>query len=225
MMMRETRGARSRSGDAAGVLSALLFVLALGSAVTQARPQDKLERSEQIDLFDRGRWSWQQPSKIMDALGVKPGMAVADIGAGYGFFTFGLADLVGKEGAVYANEVEAGFLEVIREDCRKKKITNVITVLGEPNDPKLPEGKIDLALMVNVMMYLENPQEFFANLKPCLKPDGIFAIVEWVKEKGFSQGKVKTTDEIRELLAAGGFSVVKVETFLPRQHIFVCRVT
>lgn len=205
----------------------VFFILCAASAgvlVSGGGQQGKIERSEQVDLFDRGRWSWQQPSKIMDTLGVEPGMAVADIGAGYGYFTLGLAGLVGEKGVVYANDIDERYLRVIEDDCRKKSITNVVTVLGEQNDPKLPEGELDLALMVDVMPYLADARQFLANVRRGLKPDGVFAAVEWVSEKVNRAGKIKSSEEIKALLEACGYSVVKVETFLPRQNVFVCRI-
>ncbi|MFO7732537.1 MAG: class I SAM-dependent methyltransferase [Candidatus Aminicenantes bacterium] len=221
-MMQDFLSSRLRQG----VLLAFVILCAAtaGGFVPGGGPQDKVERSEQIDLFDRGRWSWQQPSKIMDALGVELGMAVADIGAGYGYFTLGLAGLVGDKGVVYANDIDERYLRVIEDDCRKKNITNVVTVLGGQDDPKLPAGKLDLALMVDVMPYLADARQFLTNVRRGLKPDGVFAVVEWVSEKVNRAGKIKSSEEIKGLLEACGYSVVKVETFLPRQNVFVCRI-
>ena len=96
------------------------------------------------------------PTRVMDEIGVKPGMTVADVGAGDGWFTFYLAERVGPSGRVIAEDIDAQALEVVRERCAQEKVSNVSSWWEELEDPKLPAGTVDLALMVNVLSTIGN---------------------------------------------------------------------
>src|SRR5262245_19380289 len=95
------------------------------------------------------RDSWQHPEKVMDALGIKAGATVADVGAGEGYFTFRLAARVGPAGKVYAEDILEDRLEQIRALASKRKLAQIETVLGTTDDPRLPAGQMDVALVVN----------------------------------------------------------------------------
>src|SRR3954452_12647685 len=102
---------------------------------------DWLERSE--------REIEELPETALDKIGIQPGMVVADVGAGSGYFTVRLAKRVGPKGRVYAVDVQPEMLSIIRNRIAKEKLTNVETVLGSESDPRLPTGALDLILMVD----------------------------------------------------------------------------
>lgn len=87
---------------------------------------------------DADREVWQPPERIMDAVGVTEGMRVGEAGAGEGYLTFHLAKRVGDRGVVYANEISEGDLEIIRDRARREGVDNIVTVLGEIEDPRFP---------------------------------------------------------------------------------------
>src|SRR4029077_6090383 len=92
----------------------------------------------------------EQPEKALDALNLKPGMVVADIGAGVGYMSLRMAKRVGPSGKVYANDLQPEMLDLLRQNAAKAGIANVVTVLGDLADPKLPANTMDLVLLVDV---------------------------------------------------------------------------
>src|SRR5437773_401138 len=101
----------------------------------------------------------EEPAKLVKALDVKPGMVVADIGAGSGYHSFLLAPLVGETGKVLAVDIQPEMLKLIRDKAKAKKVTNVEAVKGTETDPKLPAGGVDLILMVDVYHEFASPFE------------------------------------------------------------------
>lgn len=166
----------------------------------------------------------EQPEKMLDALHIRPGMVVADIGAGVGYHAVRLAARVGAEGRVYATDIQPKMLEALRKNLQKRNITNVITVLSSDTATGLPPGAVDLALMVDVYHELREPERFLAALKLALKPDGRLSLIEFrgedpdvpIKE----EHKMTSGQAVREL-DASGFRLIEQAEFLPWQHILI----
>jgi SAM-dependent methyltransferase len=183
------------------------------------------ERTFQIEGWEKRLNSRQPPVKIMDTIGMKPGMVIGEIGAGRGRMTMWIADRVGDSGKVYANDIDRGALEHLMERCKRDGFQNVKIIIGEVEDPKLPVSALDIAFMINVYHHLDNPVPLIRNILPSLKPDGILAIVEcdpdkvdWGKDEGCNRKK----DMVRELKEAG-FEVVRIETFLDWDNIYIAK--
>src|SRR5579872_4689949 len=100
----------------------------------------------------------EQPDKALDELKIARGAVVADIGAGVGYMSWRLAERVGPAGKVYANDIQAQMLEQLRKNMQARHLGNVVPVLGELDDPKLPQGQLDLVLMVDVYHEFTQPQ-------------------------------------------------------------------
>src|SRR4051812_27796563 len=96
------------------------------------------------------RGAEEAPDQALGAIGLKRGDIVADIGAGVGYFSWRMAERVGQAGKVYANDIQPAMLNRLKENVAARKLTNVIPVLGTEDDPKLPPGAIDVALLVDV---------------------------------------------------------------------------
>jgi len=173
------------------------------------------------------RVKWQMPIRVMDEIGVKPGMTVADVGAGDGWFTFYLAERVGSPGRVIAEDIDAQALKLVRERCAQEKVSNVSVLVGGMEDPKLPAGAVDVALMVNVLSALGNAKTFLASLARSLKPDGRLVVIDWNPGKLYPQmAEQETKSALRRTLRQlqdADFEVVKVLDFLPTQTIWICR--
>lgn len=166
----------------------------------------------------------EAPSKAIAALKVLPGQVVADIGAGSGYYTVRLARAVGPKGRVYATDIQPGMLELLRGNVARAGLDNVTTVLGAPDDPKLPPGAIDLAIMVDVYHELASPQAFLQRLRPALKPDGRLVLLEFRKEDRrvpILEVHKMSVVEVRQELEAEGFRLSAVLNDLPWQHILV----
>jgi ubiquinone/menaquinone biosynthesis C-methylase UbiE len=139
--------------------------------------------------------------------------------------TMWLAERVGDSGRIYANDIDTESLESLRQRSEREGFENVEIVVGEEEDPNLPAGVLDIAFMINVYHHLEEPVPLIRSLLPSLKPDGILAIVEcdpekvdWGKDEGCT-----TKDEMAEELKDGGFAIVRTETFLNEDNIFIAR--
>ena len=89
------------------------------------------------------RDSWQQPEKIMDSLGIGPGMIIGEAGAGDGYFTFHLSKRVGSDGKIYANDIDKKALQRIDDKCKEDSVCNITTVMGKVDDPLFPKGELD----------------------------------------------------------------------------------
>jgi ubiquinone/menaquinone biosynthesis C-methylase UbiE len=166
----------------------------------------------------------EQPEKALDALNLKPGMVVADIGAGVGYMSLRMAKRVGPSGKVYANDLQPEMLAKLRENAAQAKITNVVTVLGDVADPKLPANAMDLVLLVDVYHEFSQPQQMLRKIRETLKPDGRLVLLEYraedpnvpiIAEHKMTVGQVKTE------LEAEGFVLQPVIETLPRQHILI----
>jgi tRNA A58 N-methylase Trm61 len=174
---------------------------------------------------DADRLTWQPPDEIMDAVGITEGMRIGEAGAGEGFFTFPLARRVGDSGVVYANEISAGDLETIRERADREGVDNIVTVLGEIEDPLFPERDLDLIIMVYVLHHLDRPVEFLQNLEGYLKPGAPVVIVE--KNHDVERHRAPhfmTGEQILETIEEAGYELERTETFLPRDTIYIYRV-
>jgi ubiquinone/menaquinone biosynthesis C-methylase UbiE len=178
-----------------------------------------LERSE--------REVEEMPETALDAIGVRPGMVVADIGAGVGYFSVRLAKRVGANGKVFANDVQPEMLTMLKERAAKAHVDNVIEpVLGTESDPKLPKASMDLVLLVDVYHEFSQPQAMLRRIRESLKPDGRLVLLEYRKEDPripIRPEHKMSVEEVKTEVSAEGFRLDKVLKDLPRQHIFIFR--
>jgi ubiquinone/menaquinone biosynthesis C-methylase UbiE len=186
------------------------------SPVMGAAGADWLERKE--------RETEEKTEAALDALGIKPGMVVADIGAGSGYMSLRLAVRVGSTGKVYAEDVQPEMLALLRQNQAKAKLSNIETILGSETDPKLPAGKMDLILLVDVYHEFSQPQKMLRKIREALKPDGRLVLLEYRKEDPTIPIRPEHKMSVREVrmeLGAEGFRLADVIETLPRQHILI----
>jgi ubiquinone/menaquinone biosynthesis C-methylase UbiE len=168
----------------------------------------------------------EQPDKAIDALQLTPGMTVADIGAGTGYMTLRMARRVGPTGKVYGVDIQQIMIDRLTANARRAGLTNVEPVLGTSADPRLPAGRIDLALMVDVYHELSQPQAMLDALHRALKPSGRLVLLEYRKEDPSIPIRPEhemTVAQARQELEASGFLLSQVIETLPRQHILIFR--
>jgi tRNA A58 N-methylase Trm61 len=165
----------------------------------------------------------EHPDQALDELKIAKGATVADIGAGVGYMSWRLAERVGPTGKVYANDIQAPMLEQLRKNIEQRHLTNVETILGEPDDPKLPQGRMDLVLMVDVYHEFS---EMLRHIRESLKPDGRMVLLEYRAEDPkvpiLALHKM-TVDQVKAEIEPEGFRLDKVIETLPRQHILIFR--
>ena len=170
------------------------------------------------------RDSWQQPEKVMDAVGVRPGMTVGEVGAGHGYFTFKLSRRVGPAGKIYANDIDRAALEAIEKQAGRENTGNIVTILGDVESPRLPEAALDLVIMVYVLHDLAKPVELLRNIKPSLREDAPLVILERDPEKmSGAAGHFYSKQKLLGIIEEAGYVVSRIETFLPRDTIYVCQ--
>jgi predicted methyltransferase len=167
------------------------------------------------------RDAWEKPQEVMDVLGIKEGSIVADIGAGEGYFTFHLAARVGPNGKVYAEDVLDDRLEKIRKRATKQKLTQIETIHGETNDPRLPTERIDVVLISNAYHEMREYDQMLRSIYLALKPGGLLAIIDCPADPGESREKYYPRHRIPEQLVRedtvhNGFTFLRQRpTFIP----------
>lgn len=160
-----------------------LLCVTLCMVTTAAERAEKPRSWSDVDHWakvfdDPARDAWQRPLALLGFLGVEPGETVADIGAGTGYFTKLLSVQVGPEGRVYAVDTERAMLKYLmsREDVI---VDRVVPVRAKKNDPKLPDGEIDLVVMINTWHHIDERASYLERLANALTPEGRVAIVDF----------------------------------------------
>ncbi len=186
---------------------------------------DKIARRQSIEAWEKRTFIKQPPEKVMDAAGIKPGMIIGEVGAGRGRFTMHLARRVGTRGKILANDIDAEVLDYLRERCKRAGINNVEIILGEVDDPHLPEGALDMVFMVWTYHYFDQPLTMLKKLYPTLKPGGTMVLVEPDPIRGPGGGDHGISPErMRRDAEQVGLEVVRIEDFLPEDLIFVLKI-
>lgn len=163
-----------------------------------------------VSAFEnQGRELYARRHAIADAAAIRPGMAVADIGAGTGLFTRLFAPRVEPGGRVYAVDISDSFVENILRTCREQGIANVEGIVNTPRDAGLPPDSIDLAFLANTYHHFEYPVSMLASIHGALRRDGRLIIVDFRRQPGRSSQwvlqhvRAGRDSVIREIRAAG----------------------
>jgi ubiquinone/menaquinone biosynthesis C-methylase UbiE len=168
----------------------------------------------------------ERPDLLLPELALKPGMTVADIGAGTGFHSRRMAQAVGPDGIVYAVDIQPEMLAALGKLAAERGIANIRPVLGTAVDPKLPAGGIDLALMVDVYHELESPYEMLGAIVRALKPGGRLVFVEYKAEDEavpIRRLHKMTEAQVRKEALAHALEWERTVATLPWQHVVVFR--
>ncbi len=175
------------------ITRAALLLLALSACQAPAEPGPaKRERAAPFPKADRpvarivsSRWSTEESrdrlreaDEVMARAGIKPGMTVADIGAGEGYYTTRLATRVGADGRVLAQDIVPDVRDALAERVNRERLDNVSVKLGEPADPKLPANSFDRVFMVHMYHEIADPYQFLWNLRPALRQGGQVIVVD-----------------------------------------------
>lgn len=208
-------------------LPCLVAVAALAGAPRAQTPaaHARLFPPEQLNLLEGpDRAEWQQPDRVMDALGIADGSHVADLGAGGGWFTERLAHRVGPNGVVHAEDIQPAMIDAIFRRMNTRNLTNVKPILGTAEDPLLPAG-LHAVLMVDTYPQLQNPVKILKHVAKALAPNGTLGVVDFKPDGGGGPGPPK--DErldprviIRDAETAG-LKLRRHETFLRYQYLLV----
>jgi ubiquinone/menaquinone biosynthesis C-methylase UbiE len=167
----------------------------------------------------------QHPREIVDAMGLKVGDAVADVGTGIGFMIPYLSHVVGDTGTVYAEDIQNDFLDQARTKVQLQHLTNVKFILGTDRDPKLPAATLEGALVLDVYHHFDYPEVMLEHIRDSLLSDGKLVIVEYYKRPGamgngdgaLQHIRLDQDDLIKEV-EANGFRLVSKTDVIPKSQ-------
>ena len=181
-------------------------------------------------LADPARDEKQRPGDLIRAMGLQPGMTVADVGTGIGYMLPFLSRRVGPGGRVIAEDIFDDFLASARQRAENQKLENVTFVKGTETDPKLPEGAVDVVLALDVYHHFDYPDKMLAALYKSLKPDGKLVVVEYYKRaEAMPNGRALThirldmADVIKEIEANRFHLLAEKEHIPDTQYLLVLR--
>ncbi len=208
--------------------SLLLFTLCLWAQQAErvpvqnepySTPEKRKNIAERLDRPEREKNL--RPDSIIRTLGIKPGDRVADIGTGTGMLLPHLSRAVSPGGVVYAEDIFPDFLERSRDRALKQNLENIVFVLGDEKNPRLPPGEIDVAIILDAYHHFEFPKAMLDNLRAALKPEGRIAIVDFFK-RGEQKDHVRLDrDEMAKEVEGFGWKLDASPEPLPTQFILV----
>jgi cyclopropane fatty-acyl-phospholipid synthase-like methyltransferase len=176
------------------------------------------------EFDDPARDAWQMPTRVIETLQLRPGQAVADIGAGTGYFSVRLAGSAAAP-TVYAVDIEPSMVAYLRQRAAKERLENIIAVQAGADRANLP-APVDVVLIVNTYHHIGSRETYFRELRKSIKPSGRLAIIDWRKGgPGGPPDEFKFTPaEISAELGPAGFELANQYDFLPNQNFLVFRM-
>jgi ubiquinone/menaquinone biosynthesis C-methylase UbiE len=165
-----------------------------------------------------------QPEKMLDLIGIKEGMVIGEVGAGYGYFTVKLAKRVGPQGIIYASDIDNNSLKALKKRAVNDGLKNIKVILAEKEDPLFPNTSLDMVIMVWVINVFDKPIEYFKKVKYYLKSNSPLVIINYDpaklgKKKGVYNGLWK--EDILNIAAKAGYKIVKIETSFKYDNVYI----
>ena len=213
---------------------ALALVLLAAPLAAQEGAKPEINRPYVVDT-DIARWNksfenerrevYVKRTEIVAAAGVKPGMVVADIGAGTGLFTLLFADAVKPGGSVVAVDISPAFVDYIQKTAKARRMRNVTAIVGNGTDVGLPDESVDLVYLSDVYHHFERPADTLASIRKALKPGGRMVVIDYERIPGVTPQaridhvRLDKAAAIREIGAAG-FKLLE-DKKLMRENYFV----
>lgn len=245
-MERAARWLCARLGRTAAAV--LLFFAACGGGAAETRPppapaarpaqhhehaathgDHRFEKADEwAKLFDDpGRDAWQKPDEVVGLLGLAPGMTVADVGAGTGYFLARLSRAVGDKGRVIATDIEPDMVRYMKERAAREKLGNVTAVLAPGDDVGVDAHSLDRALVVDVWHHIQERERYAAKLARALRPGGMVVIVDFTLEsrRGPPRKHRLAPETVMDDLRAGGFTAALASESLPDQYVVTGRLS
>jgi ubiquinone/menaquinone biosynthesis C-methylase UbiE len=218
-----------QGGLAALALSGVLAAQVAGPANSGYQTEEQ-RKAVANGLADPARDAKQKPGDLVRAMGLQPGMTVADVGTGIGYMLPFLSRRVGPTGRVIAEDIFDDFLESAKQRAANQKLENVTFVKGTESDPNLPEGQLDAVLALDVYHHFDYPQKMLAAIHKALKPDGKLVIVEYYKRpeampnnRAMTHIRLDMADVIKEI-EANHFHLLSEKEHIPdTQYMLVLR--
>jgi predicted methyltransferase len=218
----------------AGAFTGLLLAFTLSAQVaSQANAGYRTEQQRKGvagGLADPARDEKQKPGELIRAMGLQPGMTVADVGTGIGYMLPFLSRRVGADGHVIAEDIFDDFLASAKQRAENLKLPNVTFVKGTDTDPELPAAAVDIVLALDVYHHFDYPEKMLAAIHQALKPGGKLVVVEYYKRpEAMPEGRALThirldmADVIKEI-EANHFHLIAEQEHVPNsQYLLILR--
>jgi ubiquinone/menaquinone biosynthesis C-methylase UbiE len=215
------------------IVGILGLVQAVRSAGAQALSHEEMHRLHTdtaayiAALEDPARDAYQKPDQVVDALALREGETVADVGAGSGYFALRMARRVGESGRIYAVDVDPGMVLHLNRRIRDAGAWNVRTILAPPDDPLLADSSVDTFFICDTWHHVADQTGYLALMKRMLKPGGRVVMIDYQK-RDLPVGppldmKIAREDLVRQMEAAG-FRIAAEHAFLPYQYFMAFAV-
>ena len=179
-----------------------------------------LERKERVQE--------EQPGAVLDAMELESGDVVADMGCGSGYYARRMARRVAPEGRVYCVDIQQEMLDIMQQLADRDGVNGLVPVLGDVDDPKLPDGEVDWIILADVYHEMSEYEAMLAGMRASLAPGGRVALLEYRIEDGTGDNlKSDHAMSVRQVLAEwlpAGFALADLHEFLPGQHLFIMKV-
>lgn len=201
-----------------------------GMGAGQGQQQAHQHHFDQPEKF-AARWNsperdgWQKPAEVIALMEISPGMTVADLGAGTGYFAPHLSKAVGDQGKVMALDIEDAMIKYLQGQISAQSWANVEAVKVPTDGPGVADASLDRLLTVNTWHHIEDRQGYATKLFQALKPGGVVVVVDYTKDAqpGPHAHFRLEPQQIMDELKAGGFQVEQADESLPRQYIIIAR--
>jgi predicted methyltransferase len=207
------------------VLPAIVFAVLCAPAIAQSpdHANHKFTGAEHwAKVFDDPeRDKWQKPHDVITALRLPPDAAIADIGAGTGYFAVRFAHMVPR-GRVYGVDVEPDMVKYLGERAKKENLANLTAVAGAPDDARIP-APVDLVILVDVYHHIDGRADYFRKLRASLKPGGRVAVIDFRLDAptGPPRNARIAPDLVKKEMTTAGYVIDAEHSFLPNQYFLV----
>jgi ubiquinone/menaquinone biosynthesis C-methylase UbiE len=183
-----------------------------------------------IAVFDDPtRDAWQKPAEVMQALEIRRGMCVADLGAGTGYFSRYLSAAVGEGGTVFAVDTEPNLIVHLRERAEREQAPNVVPILASADNPRLPAGMVDLVLIVDTVHHIDDRVDYVRRLRRVLKSGGRVVVIDFKKDADIPVGPPAAhrlaRSQVVEEFQSAGYQLIASPQVLPYQYLLIFQPT
>ncbi len=212
-----------------GLLWCLAVLLIIPALTSTGRNKDFEDLPKEIqakilahEYEDPERAEWQKVEDIIAYMSVKEGDRIADIGGGTGYFTRPFAKHVGPSGIVYCCDINEGLLEYAQKKAKEEGLNNIVTVYAAPDRPMLAPQSVDLLFFCNVHHHLDDPAQYYRDMKPLLKPGGSAIIVIWKKILNEDRSERYLYKDVLESMKSAGWRLIRENrTLVEKQEILI----
>lgn len=217
------------------LLPILAVAFAIGASAQVAKKANEgYQTAEDRARVARGlggedREERQKPRELLASIGIEPGATIADVGTGVGFMLPYFLERIGPDGKIYAEDIQQQFLDDVEKKKAENNWSNVVTILGEQIDPKLPKGEIDLAFILDAYHHFNYPAETMKMIGDSLAPNGRVVMIDFYRSREHPtmsperlEGHIrKDRDGFKAEIEEAGFRLIRQFDHLPYQYVLI----